>query len=264
MRKVVEALRLRFDQRLSQREIAQSLGLSQGSVNAYLARFAASGLTWPVPAELSPADLEARPVLPPTAARPLPDWPAVRQELTRKGVTLQLLWDEYKTQHPDGYQYTQFCRHYHAWAATIEPVLRQVHIAGERTFVDYAGPTVPVCDRDTGEERDAQIFVGALGASHLIYSEATWTQTLPDWIGAHARMLEYVGGVTALIVPDNASALVRQPCYYEPAINATYQDFATHYHTAILPARVASPRDKAKVETAVQIVEREILAPLRH
>jgi transposase len=267
MRKVVEALRLRFDQRLSQREIAQSLGLSQGSVNAYLARFAASGLAWPVPPEVSPADLEARlftrPVLPPAAARPLPDWPTVRQELTRKGVTLQLLWDEYKTQHPDGYQYTQFCRHYHAWAATIEPVLRQVHVAGERTFVDYAGPTVPVLDGATGEERDAQIFVGALGASHLLYPEATWTQTLPDWIGAQVRMLEYFGGVTTLIVPDNASALVRQPCYYEPEINATYADFATHYQTAILPTRVASPRDKAKVETAVQIVEREILAPLR-
>jgi transposase len=125
-------------------------------------------------------------------------------------------------------------------------VLRPVYAAGERTFVDYAGPTVPVLDLDTGEERDAQIFVGALGASHLIYAEATWTQTLPDWIGAHVRMLEYVGGVTALIVPDNASALVRQPCYYEPEINATYQDFATHYHTAILPTRVASARDKAK------------------
>jgi transposase len=268
MRKVVEALRLRFEQRLSQREIAQSLGLSQGSVHAYLARFAASGLAWPVPADIVEAELEARlftrPPTPPTAERPVPDWPTVQQELKRKGVTLQLLWLEYKTQHPDGYQYTQFCRHYHAWADTLEPVLRQVHVAGERTFVDYAGPTMPILDRHTGEEQAAQIFVGALGASHLLYPEATWTQTLPDWIGAHVRMLEYFGGVTALIVPDNASALVRQPCYYEPEINATYQDFATHYQTAILPTRVASPRDKAKVETAVQIVEREILAPLRH
>src|SRR6185437_8137958 len=213
------------------------------------------------------AALEARlftPAALPPVPRPLPNWTTVHAELARKGVTLQLLWQEYKAQSPDGYQYTQFCRHYRAWAATIDPVLRQVYRAGERTFVDYAGPTVPIVDLSTGEEHDAQIFVSALGASHLLYTEATWTQTLPDWIGAHVRMVEYYGGVTALIIPDNASALVRQPCYYEPEVNPTYRDFAMHYHTAILPARVAAPRDKAKVETAVQIVEREILAPLRH
>lgn len=271
MRKVVEALRLRFEQHLSHRAIAQSLGLSQGSVQHTLARFAASGLRWPLPPEVQAggdAALEARlfrrPALPPPAARPLPDWPTVQQELTRKGVTRQLLWLEYKARHPDGYQYTQFCRQYHAWAATLDPVLRQVYVAGDRAFVDYAGPTVPVVDPATGAERPAQIFVGALGASHLVYTVATWTQTLPDWIAAHVGMLEYFGGSPRLIVPDNAAALVRQPCYYEPEINATYQDFATHYGTAILPTRVAAPRDKAKVETAVQIVEREILAPLRH
>jgi transposase len=137
----------------------------------------------------------------------------LREELKRKGVTLQLLWLEYKTQHPDGYQYTQFCEHYRTWAATLGPALRQVHGAGERVFVDYAGPTMPVFDGPTGEERAAQVFVAALGASHLLYAEATWTQTLPDWIGAHVRILEYYGGVPALIVPDNASALVRHPCY---------------------------------------------------
>lgn len=272
MRKVIEALRLRFDQGLSQRAIAQTLGLAQGSVNTYLTRFAASGLPWPLPAELNEAGLEARlftrPETPPRAARPLPNWARVHEELKRKGVTLQLLWQEYQAQYPDGdpkpYQYTQFCRHYHAWAATIDPVLRQVYVAGERTFVDYAGPTVPIVEGPTSEARAAQIFVAALGASHLLYTEATWTQTLPDWIGAHVRMLEYYGGATALIIPDNASALVRQPCYYEPEVNPTYRDFAAHYNTVILPTRVAAPRDKAKVETAVQIVEREILAPLRH
>jgi len=268
MRQVVEVLRLRFEDRLSQREIAVAVSVSQGSVNAYLTRFAASGLPWPLPPDVGHAALEARlftrPPVPPAEDRPLPDWPTVQQERTRKGVTLQLLWQEYKTQYPDGYQYTQFCRRYHAWAATLDPVLRQVHVAGERVFVDYAGLTMPVIDRETGEERAAQLFVAALGASHLIYTEATWTQTLSDWIGAHVRMLAYYQGVPALIVPDNASALVRQACYYEPTINPTYQEFAAHYRTAILPARVASPRDKAKVETAVQIVEREILAPLRH
>lgn len=271
MRKVLEALRLLFDQDRSQREIATILALSQSTVHEYLRRFRASGLSWPLPADLDEGALAARLFMrapqPPAAMRPRPDWAVIHQELTQKGVTLQLLWVEYKAAAPEParcYQYTQFCRHYHAWAGTLEPVLRQVYVAGERCFVDYAGPTMPIVHPRTGEISHAQIFVGALGASHLIYTEATWTQALPDWIGAHVRMLEYVGGVPALIVPDNLKSAVRQPCYYEPAIHATYQDFATHYATAILPARVRHPRDKAKVETAVQIVEREILAPLRH
>ena len=267
MRQVREALRLRFEQHRSQREIALSLGLSQSTTHAYLRRFAASGLGWPLPPDLDDAMLDARLFRRadlPQHERPVPDWATVHQELKQKGVTLQLLWQEYKQGSADGYQYTQFCRHYHAWAATVDPVLRQVYTAGERAFVDYAGPTMPIVDPRTGEVRDAQIFVGALGASHLLYVEATWTQTLADWIGAHVRMLEYFGGVPALIIPDNASALVRKPCYYEPELHPTYQDFAAHYATTVLPARVAHPRDKAKVETAVQIVEREVLAPLRH
>ncbi len=275
MRKVFEALRLAFDQRRSQREIATILALSQSTVHEYLGRFRATGLPWPLPEEIDEAALDARLFVrgatPPTATRPVPDWATVHQELKRKGVTLQLLWAEYQQTYQHAapgsaraYQYTQFCRHYHAWAGTLEPVLRQVHVAGERLFVDYAGPTMPIVDARTGEVRDAQIFVGALGASHLIYAEATWTQALPDWIGAHVRLLEFLGGVPALIVPDNLKAGVRQPCYYEPVLHPTYQDFATHYGTAILPARAYHPRDKAKVETAVQIVERELLAPLRH
>jgi transposase len=188
----------------------------------------------------------------------------VHAELKRKGVTLQLLWLEYKQREPTGYQYTQFCRHYHAWAETLAPALRQVHVAGEKCFVDYAGLTMPVVDRLTGEVRHAQIFVGALGASHYLFVDVTWTQSLPDWIASHVRMVEYFGGVAALHVPDNLKAGVTTACYYEPVVHATYQDFATHYGTAILPARVAAPRDKAKAETGVQIVEREILAPLRH
>ncbi len=271
MRKVLEALRLLFDQDRSQREIATILALSQSTVHEYIRRFRATGLPWPLPGELDEAALEARLVtrgaLPATATWPVPDWATVHQELKQKGVTLQLLWAEYKDAAAEPsrcYQYTQFCRYYHAWAGTLEPVLRQVHVAGERLFVDYAGPTMPVVDARSGEVREAQVFVGALGASHLIYAEATWTQTLPDWIGAHVRMLEYVGGVPALIVPDNLKSAVRQPCYYEPHLHKTYQDFATHYGTAILPARAYHPRDKAKVETAVQIVERELMAPLRH
>jgi len=267
MRQVYEVLRLAYDQRLSQRAIARALGLSQSTVNEYLRRFRGSGVGWPIPPALDEAAVEARlftDLTPPVGVRPAPEWGSIHAELKRKGVTLQLLWIEYKQREPTGYQYTQFCQHYHDWAATIEPVLRQVYTAGEKAFVDYAGLTMPVVDAATGDTREAQIFVGALGASHLIYAEATWTQSLPDWIGSHVRMLEYVGGVPALIVPDNLKAGVTSPCYYEPVVHATYQDFATHYGTVILPARVRHPRDKAKVETAVQIVEREILAPLRH
>jgi transposase len=269
MRQVVDVLRLTHEQHRSQREIAQSLGLAQSTVSEYRRRFAASGLPWPLPPELDEAALEARLFRRVAgelvATRPVPDWAAVQQELKeRKGVTLQLLWAEYKQRHRDGYQYTQFCRHYHAWAARLEPVLRQVYVAGEKVFVDYAGPTVPITDPATGETRDAQVFVGALGASHLLYVEATWTQGLADWIGAHVRLLEYLGGAPALIVPDNVKTGVHHACYYEPTLHPTYQDFAAHYSTAILPTRSYHPRDKAKVETAVQIVEREILAPLRH
>ncbi|MEP7384763.1 MAG: IS21 family transposase, partial [Gemmatimonadota bacterium] len=267
MRQVFEAFRLAYDQGRSQREIARALGLSQSTVNEYLRRFRAAGLVWPLPPEVDEAGVDARLFATdagPTGGRAVPDWSTTHAELKRKGVTLQLLWLEYKQQTPDGYQYTQFCRRYRAWTDTVEPALRQVHVAGEKTFVDYAGLTMPVHDAASDTAREAQIFVGALGASHLLFAEPTWTQTLPDWIGSHVRMVDYFGGVTALIVPDNLRSAVTQPCYYEPTVHATYQDFATHYGTAILPARVRHPRDKAKVETAVQIVEREILAPLRH
>jgi len=267
MRQVFEAFRLAYDQGRSQREIARALGLSQSTVNEYLRRFRAAGLVWPLPPEVDEAAVDARLFATdavPTGGRAVPDRSTIHAELQRKGVTLQLLWLEYKQQTPGGYQYTQFCRHDRAWTDTVEPALRQVHVAGEKTFVDYAGLTMPVHDAASDTVREAQIFVGALGASHLIFAEPTWTQSLPDWIGSHVHMVEYFDGVTALLMPDNLKSAVTQPCYYEPTVHATYQDFATHYGTAILPARVRHPRDKAKVETAVPIVEREILAPLRH
>ena len=188
----------------------------------------------------------------------------MHQELRRKGVTLLLLWEEYKEGHPEGLQYSQYCEHYRRWAAQLKPSMRQVHRAGERCFVDYAGQTVPVVDPRTGEERTAQVFVAVLGASHYCYAEATWTQSLPDWIGSHGRALRYFGGVPELLVPDNLASGVTRAHRNEPALNPTYRDMATHYGTAILPARVRKPRDKATVETAVQLVERWILARLRH
>jgi transposase len=267
MRQVVEALRLTYDQGRSQREIARALGVSQSTISEYRSRFAASGLPWPLPAELDEAALEAR-LYPPTphalVPRPEPDWATVHRERKAPGMTLQQCWIEYKAKEPTGYGYTQFCARYHAWADTLEPVLRQVHVPGDKVFVDYAGQTMPVRDMAAGATRDAQIFVGALGASHLLFVMASWSQTLTDWIAAHVAMLEAFGGVPRAIVPDNLKAGVVRPCYYEPTIHPTYQDLASHYGTVILPARAKHPRDKAKAETAVQIVEREILAPLRH
>lgn len=267
MRPILELLRLDTEQHRSVRQIAASLGLARSTVSDYLRRFRESGLPWPLPADVDEAVLEARlfPSGPARqAARPLPDWATVHAEHTQPGVTRQLLWLEYKADHPDGYQYTQFCAHYTRWRATLDPVLRQEYRAGERVFIDYAGQTMPVVDPGTGEIRQAQIFVGALGASHFLYVEATWTQSLPDWIAAHVRMYEDFGGVPTLTIPDNLRSGVQHACFYEPVLNVTYQDLARHYGTTILPTRPREPRDKAKAETGVQLVERWVLAPLRH
>jgi len=267
MRTIREVLRLRGEAGLSQREIATSCRLGRSTVRDYLLRAKAAGLSWPLPEELGEEALERLLFPPPSDSprrRPPPDWPAIHQELRRKGVTLGLLWQEYRAAHPDGYGYNQFCELYRGWANTLEPVLRQHYVAGERLFVDYAGQTVPVVDRRTGEMREAQVFVAVLGASNYTYLEATWTQSLPDWTGSHRRCFEFLGGVPALVIPDNVKSGVTSPCFYDPELNRTYQKLAEHYGTAVLPARVRRPRDKAKAETGVQGVERWILARLRH
>lgn len=268
MRMILDVLRLRLDADLSERHTARSLGVPRTTVQDYLVRFRRSGLSWPLPPALDVEALERAlfpaDAGPPAALRALPDWAAVAREKKRKGVTLQLLWQEYRDVERDGYSYSQFAELYRRWRATLDPVLRQEYRAGERTFVDYAGMTVDVLDLTTGALRTAQIFVAALGASNYTYAEATWTQQLPDWIASHVRMVEYFGGVSALIIPDNLRTGVTYASYYDPEINATYAEWAAHYGTAVLPTRIVSPRDKAKVETAVQIVEREILAPMRH
>jgi len=187
----------------------------------------------------------------------------VYKELKRKGVTLSLLWVEYKQNQPDGYSYSQFCHHYRAWKKQLNPTMRQKHKAGEKLFIDYAGQTVAVVEPATGAVREAQIFVATMGASSYTYAEAHWTQSLPNWIGAHVRALAFLGGVPELLVPDNLKAGVTSPNLYEPDLNPTYQDFASHYGVAVVPTRVRKPRDKAKVEVGVQVVERWILARLR-
>ena len=268
MRIVREILRLRAEG-LSDRAIARSTRLARSTVNDYAGRAVAAGLNWPLPEGLTDRALEALLFVrsgPAAGARrkPEPDWASLHRELRRPGVTLMLLWQEYRAGAPEGYGYSRFCELYDEWESRLSPVMRQVHPAGERLFVDYAGQTVDLVDGRTGEVRTAQIFVAVLGASSYTYAEASWTQTLPDWIGAHARALAFFGGVPRQIVPDNLKAAVLRANWHEPGLNPTYQDFASHYGTAILPARPRRPRDKAKVEVGVQVVERWILARLRH
>jgi transposase len=267
VRKITEILRLKWANGLSNRQIARVSGIARPTVAEYLRRAAEAGLSWPIPAALDEAALERRlfpppPVLP-GRERGIPDWSVIHTERQRKGVTLFLLWQEYRELHPQGYQYSWFCEHYRSWQRQLDVVMRQDHRAGEKLFVDYAGQTVPVVDRQTGEIRQAQIFVAVLGASNYTYAEATWTQTLPDWIGSHVRTFAALGGIPALVVPDNLRSGISKAHRYEPDMNPTYQDMAQHYGVTVLPARVRRPRDKAKVEVGVQVVERWILAVLR-
>jgi transposase len=267
MRKTKEVFRLKFDCHLSNRKIAESCLIARSTVAEYLFRFQQATLSWPLPEAMDDARLEELlfPATPLTSdiERPLPDWLYIHNELRRKGVTLALLWQEYKAQHPAGYQYSQFCYRYRQWAKKIDPVMRQEHRAGEKLFVDYAGMTVPVYDRQKAETREVQIFVAVLGASNYCFAEATWTQSLPDWIASHTRAFGYFGGVPQIVVPDNLKTGITKACFYEPDINPTYMDMANHYGTVVIPTRVRKPKDKAKVETGVQIVERWILARLR-
>jgi transposase len=268
MRKIGEVLRLKWECGLSNRAIARSCSLSHSTVGEYLRRAQEAGLSWPLPADLGEDTLFE--LLFPSSAQsssrviPVPDWSLIHTELRKQGVTLRLLWVEYREAQPDGYGYSQFCALYRQWAKRLKPSMRLSHKGGEKVFVDYAGQTVPIVDPNTGELHPAQIFIGVLGASNYTYAEAHESQELPNWIGAHVRMFAFFGGVPEIVVPDNLKAGVKHPCRYEPDLNPTYQDLAQHYGTAVIPTRVRKPKDKAKVEVGVQVVERWILARLRH
>jgi transposase len=269
MRRVREILRLKNEGAASDRQIARSLNLARSTVALTLERAAAAGLRWPLPATLTDRVLEAMLYAghgnqQGARRKAEPDWAHVHHELRRPGVTLMLLWEEYRQREPDGYHYSRWCELYRAWEGRLSPTMRQAHPAGERLFVDYAGQTADLIDPGSGEIRPAQIFVAVLGASNYTYAEATLTQRLPDWIGAHVRALAFIGGVPAQLVPDNPKVGVDRANWYEPGLNRTYLDLATHYDTAILPTRSRKPRDKAKVEVAVLVVERWILARLRN
>jgi transposase len=265
MRKIRDVLRLTHTMGLSRRQVGEATGVGKSSVADYVRRAEAAGITWPIPDEIDDAELERRLFPTPDEApkRAEPEWPKVHRELKRRGVTLVLLWQEYQAEHPGGYSYSRFCELHDRWRERISVTMRQTHVAGEKLFVDWAGDTTPVFDSATGQEHRAHIFVAALGASNYTYAEAQWTETLPDWIGAHVNALAAIGGVPKALVPDNLKAGITKPSRYEPGINRTYQDLADHYGCVVLPARVMKPRDKAKVEVAVQIVERFVLAKLR-
>jgi transposase len=268
MRKIREVLRLKWECGLSNRAIARSCSISHSTVGEYVRRAEKAGLSWPLPANLDEDRLFEilfpQPSRPSSRVIPCPDWSWVHTELRKKSVTLRLLWVEYRDDHPDGYGYSQFCALYRRWAKRLNPSMRLTHKAGEKVFVDYAGQTVPVVDPETGEILQAQIFIGVLGASNYTYAEAHWSQNLPNWTGAHVRVFDFFGGVTEIVVPDNLKAGVKHPSRYEPDLNPTYQDLAEHYGVAIIPARVKKPKDKAKAEVGVQVVERWILARLRN
>lgn len=268
MRKIREVLRLRLAGGLSQRAIGRSLGLSQGAVCDYLNRARRAGLSWPLPELLDDEQLERRLFPPPpdvpAERRPQPDWAQVHRDLRQPNVTLALLWEEYRVGAPDGFGYSWFCDLYREWVGRLKPTLRQVHGAGEKLFVDFAGQTMDVLDEQTGEVRQAEIFVATLGASSFTFATATWSQALPDWIAAHIEAFTFFGGVARQIISDNLKAGITKACFHEPMVNRTYADLAAHYGTAILPARPYKPRDKAKVEVGVQVVQRWILARLRH
>jgi transposase len=268
MRKLREILRLKWVAQRSHREVARSVGVSLGAVAAVVSRARLTGLTWSAVEALPDDALEQRLYGPPVGStsddRPEPDLPWMHRELRRPGVTLELLHVEYLAAHPSGYRYSAFCARYRAWRARLRPSMRQVHRAGEKAFVDYAGQRPALVDVATGEVVSVELFVAVLGASNYTYAEATRTQQSADWIASHTHAVDYFGGVPGAWVPDQLRTGVTTPCRYEPGVQRTYAEWAAHYHTVILPARPAKPRDKAKVEVAVQVAERWILARLRH
>ena len=270
MRHVREMLRLTREAGLTVSEAARRTGVSRSTVREMLRRFDDAGLTWPLPLDQTDAALEVRLYGRACTRRGErrrfePDWAALNRELKRKHMTLQILWDEYIEAHPDGYRYSRFCDLYRGWEARLPVTMRQTHLGGDKLFVDYAGDTVPVIvDRRSGEVRRAHIFVAVMGGSSLSFACASWSETLPDWIDAHVRAFAFFGGAARLIVPDNPKVAVIKACFYDPQVNRTYGEMAAHYDTAVLPARPRKPRDKAKVEAAVRIVERWLLGRLRN
>ncbi len=269
MRKTREVLRLRFELGLGLRQIARSCSIGLGTVHEYLQRAEAAGVTWPLGEDWGEDRLEAAlfggPPRPRPAALPMPDFAELHQQRQiHPHLTQQLLWEEYRQANPDGYRYSRFCELFKRWRRRQDLVLRQEHKAGEKLFVDWAGTTIPIHDPRGGPEQQAHLFVAVLGASSYTYTEATRDEQLASWIGAHVRAFEFYQGVPKLVIPDNTKTGVTKACRYDPDLNPTYQEMAMHYGVGVVPARPYKPRDKAKVESGVQLVERWIIAALRY
>lgn len=266
MRKIRDIIRLHCESGLSANRIASSLNVARSVVQECLRRIKAAGLTWPLPADLDDGTLEARlyPSPRPVGVKTLPDWSHVHQQMRRKGLTLELLWHEYQEAAAEPYSYAQFCHLYRQWTGKLNLVMRQEHRAGEKLFVDWSGQTATVTDPETGEVKRTQIFVAVWGASNYTYAEACWSQETYNWIGAHVRAFEYFEGVPAIVVPDCTKTAVTKCDRWDPELNLHYSQMARHYGTAIIPARPRRPKDKAKVEKGVQVVQRWILAALRN
>jgi len=265
MRKLREILRLKYERRMGHRAIARASGVGVGTVSEYVRRAREVGLSWPLPPDLDDRTLEAQlfTVVAPNRERVPPDVAQIHQELKRTGVTLQLLWEEYAEIHPDGYRRSQYCEIYRRWARKLKPSMRQVHRAGEKTFIDFSGKRPHIVDRKTGEQIEVELFVAVLGASSFTYAEAIESQKLPCWVDVHTRMIDYFGGSTEIWVPDQLKSGVTRPCGYEPKVIDTYQGLAEHYEAVVIPARPRKPKDKAKVESGVLVAQRWILARLR-
>jgi transposase len=272
MRKLREVLRLRFGLKLGYQQIGRSCAIAVSTVHKYLKRAEAAGLTWPLPEDWDEARVEAiafprreATMAEKNAARTPMDFTAIHEQLrSNKYVTLQLLWEEYRQANPDGYRYSRFCELYQRWRSKLDVVLRQEHKAGEKMFVDWAGATIPVHDRHTGEAWQAPLFVATLGASSYTFAGCTRNQQMESWLLMHVRAFEHFGGIPALAVPDNTKTGVTRAHRYDPDLNPTYYNFALHCGFGIVPARPYKPRDKAKVENAVQVAQRWIVAALRH
>lgn len=273
LKNIKEIFRLRFNSKLSQREVARVCECGKSTVQDYEKRAKLAGITQfsqieSIPVEElnvllgdAPASSQATIV---TNDRLVPEWSKIRDELSKnKNLTLKLLWVEYKNANPDGYQYTQYCEHYRRWKKSLSLSMRQEYRGGEKTFVDYAGAKMRVYDQETGEAREASIFVGVLGASSYTYVEATWSQNIFDWIGSHTRMFNFFGGTSQIIVPDNLASGITKSNRYEAKVNTSYQECVQHYGSCVIPARVRKPKDKAKAEVAVQVVQRWVVAALR-
>ena len=268
MRQLRYMLRLHHDG-VSARAIGRTLGVARSTIQDNLQRAQASGIAWPLPPELTDAVLEqrlfARPgMMSGLRRRSEPDWGMLARELKRPGVNLMVLWEEYRQVQPDGYGYSRFCDLFREFERRLSPVMRQEHVAGDKVFVDYSGKRIDIVDPSTGIVIEAELFVGVLGASSYTYAEATFTQTLPDWIGSHVQMFRFFGGVPRLTVPDNLESAVNKASFYDPEINRSYGMMAAHYGVGVLPARPRKPRDKAKVEAGVRFAQTYILGRLRH